>query len=129
MPSTEGEGSMSRITIGASLAVLRAPSPAIVISLIALFLALGGTSYAATKVVLTKHKDAKADTTLVGRLAPSLSVEHAKTADNATNAVNATDAVNATNATNATTATHATNATTAQTANVANAIGAVTYVK
>src|SRR3954471_1972020 len=128
MPSTEGEGSMSRITIGASLAVLRAPSPAIVISLIALFLALGGTSYAATKVVLTKHKDAKADTTLVGRLAPSLSVEHAKTADNATNAVNATDAVNATHATHATSADsathatnamHATNATTAQTANVA----------
>jgi cytoskeletal protein RodZ len=123
---------------------LRAPSPAFVISLIALFLALGGTSYAATKVTLTKHKDAKADTTLVKRLAPSLSVKHAKTADNATNAVSATNAVNAThatsadsatnatNATNATDATHATNATnatTAQTANVANAIGAVTYVK
>ena len=123
---------------------LRAPSPAFVISLIALFLALGGTSYAATKVILTKHKDAKADTTLVKRLAPSLSVKHAKTANNATNATNATNAVNAThatsadsatNATNATNATHATNATnatnatTAQTANVANAIGAVTYVK
>jgi cytoskeletal protein RodZ len=123
---------------------LRAPSPAFVISLIALFLALGGTSYAATKVALTKHKDAKADTTLVKRLAPSLSVKHATTADNATNALNATNAVNAThatgadsatNATNATNATHATNATnatnatTAETANVANAIGAVTYVK
>ena len=123
---------------------LRAPSPAFVISLIALFLALGGTSYAATKVILTKHKDAKADTTLVKRLAPSLSVKHAKTADDATNAVNATNAMNAThatsadsatnatnttNATHATNATNATNATTAQTANVANAIGAVTYVK
>jgi hypothetical protein len=135
---------------------LRAPSPAFVISLIALFLALGGTSYAATKVTLTTHKDAKADTTLVKRLAPSLSVKHAKTADNATSAVNATNAVNArhatsadsatnatnatdathatnatnaTNASNASNATHATNATTAQTANVANAIGAVTYVK
>ena len=117
---------------------LRAPSPAFVISLIALFLALGGTSYAASKVILTKHKDAKADTTLVKRLAPSLSVKHARTANNATNATNATNAVNAThatsadsatNATNATNATHATNATTAQTANVANAIGAVTYVK
>ena len=54
---------------------LRAPSPAFAISLIALFLALGGTSYAATKVALTKHKDAKADTTLVKRLAPSLSVK------------------------------------------------------
>ena len=117
---------------------LRAPSPAFVISLIALFLALGGTSYAATKVILTKHKDAKADTTLVKRLAPSLSVKHATTADDATNAVNAThatsadsatNATNATNATHATNATNATNATTAQTANVANAIGAVTYVK
>src|SRR6266571_4015381 len=120
---------------------LRAPSPAFVISLIALFLALGGTSYAATKVILTKHKDAKADTTLVKRLAPSLSVKHAKTANNAANATNATSAVNAThatsadsatnatNATSATNATNATNATTAQTANVANAIGAVTYVK
>ena len=117
---------------------LRAPGPAFVISLIALFVALGGTSYAASKVILTKHKDAKADTTLVKKLAPSLSVKHAKTADNATNAVNATDAVNAThatsadsatNATNATHATNATTATTAQTANVANAIGAVTYVK
>src|SRR5204862_2938757 len=123
---------------------MRAPTPAFVISLIALFLALGGTSYAATKGILTKHKDAKADTTLVKRLAPSLTVKHAKTADNATNAVSATNAVNAThatsadsatNATNATNATHAsnatnaTNATTAQTANVANNIGAVTYVK
>ena len=108
---------------------LRAPSPAFVISLIALFLALGGTSYAATKVTLTKHKDAKADTTLVKRLAPSLSVKHAKTANNATNATNATNAVNATHATSADSATNATDATTAQTAKVANAIGAVTYVK
>ena len=114
---------------------LRAPSPALVISLMALFLALGGTSYAATKVTLTKHKDAKADTTLVKGLAPSLSVKHAKTADNATNAVNATNAGNATHAASADSATHATNATnatkatTAQTANVANSIGAVTYVK
>jgi cytoskeletal protein RodZ len=111
---------------------LRAPSPAFVISLIALFLALGGTSYAASTVILTKHRDAKADTTLVKKLAPSLSVKHARTADNATSAVNATNAVNATHATSAdsaTNATKATTATTAQTANVASAIGAVTYVK
>jgi len=86
---------------------VRAPSPAFVISLIALFLALGGTSYAATKVILTKHKDAKADTTLVKRLAPSLSVKHAKTANNATNATNATNAVNATHATSADSASRA----------------------
>jgi len=62
---------------------LRLPTPALVISLIALFMALGGTSYAASKVILTKHKDAKADTKLVKKLAPSLSVKHAKTATSA----------------------------------------------
>jgi hypothetical protein len=108
---------------------LRAPNLALVISLMALFLALGGTSYAATKVILTKHKDAKADTTLVKNLAPSLSVRHATTADNATNAVNTTNAENATHAMSSDSATNATNATTAQTANVANSIGAVTYAK
>lgn len=35
----------------------RAPSPALVISSIALFIALGGTSIAATKVITAKHKD------------------------------------------------------------------------
>jgi hypothetical protein len=67
---------------------LRAPSPAFVISLIALFVALGGTGYAAGKAILT-HTDAKADTQLVKKLAPSLSVKHAKTANSATNAANA----------------------------------------
>ena len=65
---------------------LRAPSPAFVVSLIALFVALGGTSLAATKAIAAKHKDAKQDTALVKKLAPSLSVKHAATADNATNA-------------------------------------------
>jgi hypothetical protein len=103
-----------------------------VISLIALFLALGGTSFAASKVILAKHKDAKADTKLVKKLAPKLSVKHAKTADSATNATNAThatsadsatNATNATNATHATSATSATNATNATTAGNANALG------
>ena len=62
----------------------RAPSPAFVISLIALFLALGGTSFAATNVLATKHKDVKQDTKLVKKLAPSLSVKHAHSADSAT---------------------------------------------
>ena len=116
----------------------RLPSPALVVSMLTLSLVLGGTAVAATRAT---HKDARADSALVKKLAPSLSVKHAKTADNATSAVNATEAVNATNAvnathatsadsaTNATNATHATNATTAQTANIATAIGAVTYVK
>jgi hypothetical protein len=90
--------------------LLRAPSPALVISLIALFVALGGTSLAATKVLAAKHKDAKADTSLVKKLAPSLSVKHAKTADSAANATHASSADSATNATNATNAGHATTA-------------------
>jgi hypothetical protein len=93
------------------------PSPALVISMIALGLVLGGTSFAASKTVLAKHKDAKADTKLVKKLAPSLSVKHAKTANSATTAVNATNAVNATHATTADSATNATNATTAGNAN------------
>ena len=107
----------------------RLPSPALVVSMITLSLVLGGTAVATTTAT---HKDARADSVLVKKLAPSLSVKHAKTADNATSAVNATNAVNATHATsadNATNATNANNATTAQTANVAKAIGAVTYVK
>jgi hypothetical protein len=105
------------------------PSPALVISMIALGLVLGGTSFAASKTVLAKHKDAKADTKLVKKLAPSLSVKHAKTANsaksatNATNAVNATHATTATNATHATTADSATNATNATTAGNANNLG------
>src|SRR6476619_7007969 len=122
----------------------RLPSPALVVAMVTLSLVLGGTAVATTTAT---HEDARADSVLVKKLAPSLSVRHAKTADNATSAVNATNAVNAThatsadsatnatnatnttNATTATTATNATNATTAQTANAAKAIGAVTYVK
>src|SRR5262249_22075299 len=100
-----------------------------------LSLVLGGTAVAATT---TTHKDARADSALVKKLSPSLSVKHAKTAGHATSAVNATNAVNTTHANSATTATNATNATNAanaanaamaQTASVAKAIGAVTYVK
>src|SRR6478752_4574482 len=104
----------------------RLPSPALVVSIVTLSLVLGGTAIAATTAT---HTDAKADAALVKKLAPSLSVKHAKTAANADRATNATNASNATNATNATDATNATHATIAQTANVANAIGAVTYVK
>src|SRR6476659_9213834 len=98
----------------------RLPSPALVVSIVTLSLVLGGTAIAATTAT---HTDAKADAALVKKLAPSLSVKHAKTGANATSAVNATNAVNASNATNATNATDATNAThatIAQTANVAN---------
>src|SRR6266516_1136080 len=75
----------------------RLPSPALVISMVTLSLVLGGTAVAAATA---KHKDAKADTKLVKKLAPSLSVKHAKTANSATNATNATNADTAANATN-----------------------------
>jgi hypothetical protein len=58
----------------------RLPSPAVVISMVALALALGGTAVAAT---VGTHADANADTKLVKALAPKLSVKHAVTAANA----------------------------------------------
>src|SRR6478672_2769797 len=73
----------------------RLPSPALVISMIALSLVLGGTAVAAT----VTHGDKKADAKLIKKLAPSLSVKHAKTANSATNATNAVNATNATHAT------------------------------
>ena len=54
----------------------RLPSPALVISMIALGLVLGGTAVAASV-----GGDTAADTTLIKKLAPSLSVKKAKTAD------------------------------------------------
>jgi hypothetical protein len=74
---------------------LRAPSPAVAISLIALFVALSGTSLAATRVIATKHKDAKADRKLIKQMAPSLNVRHAKLADSATHAASADSATTA----------------------------------
>lgn len=100
---------------------LRKPSPALVISLIALFVALGGTSYAAIKLpknsVGTKQLKKNAVT---GAKIKSGAVTAAKInpagltvpdAGHATSADSATSATNATNATNATKATTATNAT------------------
>jgi hypothetical protein len=95
----------------------RLPSPALVISMITLSLVLGGTAVAATT---SGHADKKADTKLIKKLAPTLSVKHAKTANSATNAVNATSATNAANATHATSADSATNATNATHATAAD---------
>jgi hypothetical protein len=121
-----------------SMISLRRPSPALVISAIALFVALGGTSYAAGELgrapaatpakAKPKRKSTSEnaqDAALIKKLAPTLSVKYAKTAgsavtagtaDTATNAVNATNALNAVNATTASQATSATTATTAITA-------------
>lgn len=73
----------------------RLPSPALVISMVTLCLVLGGTAVAATT---EKHSDVRADTKLIKKLAPSLSVKHAQTANNATSATNATNATTADNA-------------------------------
>jgi hypothetical protein len=79
----------------------KAPSPAFVISLIALFVALGGTSLAATNVIATRHLDAIADTRLVKKLAPTLNVKRAKLAQTAAHAFAADQAGSADSATNA----------------------------
>jgi hypothetical protein len=52
----------------------RLPSPVLVISMIALSLVLGGTAVAASTA---GHADKKADTKLIKKLAPTLSVKHA----------------------------------------------------
>ena len=69
----------------------RLPSPALVISMIALSLVLGGTAVAASTAT---HKDKKADIKLIKKVAPGLSVKHAKTANSAASATNATNATN-----------------------------------
>ncbi|MFL5960601.1 MAG: hypothetical protein ACJ75G_10075 [Gaiellaceae bacterium] len=99
------------------------------IAMVALFAALGGTSFAATKVITAKHKDVKADTKLVKKLAPSLSVKHAKTANSATTAASATHATSADSATHATSADTATSATTATNANALNGFAANQLVR
>jgi hypothetical protein len=89
----------------------RLPSPALVVAMLALAVALGGTAFAANSAATkTKHKDKKADIKLIKKLAPTLSVKHAKTADSATIATSATHAATADSATNATDSTNATNA-------------------
>jgi len=82
--------------------------------MLALAVALGGTAFAANSAIAkSKNSDRKADTKLIKKLAPTLSVKHAKTAASATTATSATHAASADSATNATTATNATNATNA----------------
>jgi hypothetical protein len=84
---------------------LRLPSPAIVIAMIALSLVLGGTAIAAgTSAPLSKKQVTK----LVKKLAPKLSVKHAKTANTAAAAAAAAHATSADSATSATTAASAT---------------------
>ena len=91
---------------------LRAPSPALVISLIALFIALGGTSYAAINALPKNSvgsKQLKKNAVTASKIkngavtASKINASGLKV-PKATNAVNATTAVNATHATTADTA-------------------------
>lgn len=76
--------------------VFRRPSPALAISSVALFLALGGGAFAAASS--DNAKDKRIATRVVRHLAPSLSVAHASSADSATNASHASSADSAGNA-------------------------------
>jgi hypothetical protein len=113
--------------------LLRRPSPGLVVSIIALVVALGGTAYAGSlipnnsvgttqlrngAVTTKKIKNAAVTTSKITNRAVTASkinvsgltvpnALHANNADNATNATNATHATNATSATNATNAGHA----------------------
>lgn len=101
--------------------IRRFPSPALVISAIALVLAVGGGTFAIAasgggqvKKVAKKVADQQ-----INLRAPSLSVGHAKTADQAANAIHATSADHATTADHATNADHAGSADTATSADSA----------
>src|SRR6202020_984299 len=101
---------------------LRGPSPALVVSVVALVVALGGTSYAAfslpknsvgskqlkkNAVTTSKIKNGSVTASKIntsGLTVPNAqNANHANSADSATNAANAANATNATNANNATT--------------------------
>src|SRR4051812_11264392 len=92
------------------------PSPARVVALIALFVALGGGAYAATQIngKLIKKNSIPGDRVNKKTfVAKAKLATKAKSATKATNATNATNAKNATSATNAGHATNADNATNA----------------
>jgi len=109
---------------------LHVPSPAMVVAMVALFVALGGTGYAATQLdhsstalVAKKMKKPASDTTtdkkLFKSLIPGAHVAFAASAGTAASAGSAATAANASHASsadNATTATNATNASHATTA-------------
>jgi hypothetical protein len=93
--------------------IRRLPSPALVISAIALIVAVGGGTFA-----IAASSDKKQDTKIARKVAnkqitkraPKLSVKHATSADSATDATNADHASSADTATNAANASSASNA-------------------
>jgi hypothetical protein len=123
----------------------RRPSAALVVSMIALILALGGTAYANFRlpknsvgsgqikngaVISSKLKNGAVTASklnVAGVTVPN--ALHARTADSATDATHATTADSATNATNATTATNASHASAADTASSLGGTPASSYVQ
>src|SRR5436305_3385882 len=75
---------------GFSKPTVRRPSPALVISVIAVIIAVGGGTFALA--ASDNKKDKKIANKVVTKRAPSLAVASAKTADTATNATNANNA-------------------------------------
>jgi hypothetical protein len=120
------------------------PSPALVISLVALAIALSGTAVAATNVLvsgdsLIKPKSlsgnrlknhtvtgTQVNLAKLGKVPTAAKADTAGTATTATSAGSATNATNANHASTADTATNATNATTAANANHATAADGLT---
>lgn len=105
----------------------RRPSASFVLAIVALFVALGGTSYAA---VTLNGKEIQKNSIPANRIKANVlgtaqinenklgvvpQASHATSADTAVNATNADNAANATNAVNATNATNATSAQNSQT--------------
>jgi hypothetical protein len=116
---------------------LRLPSPAMAVALLALFVALGGTGYAVTKINGKNLKDrsvpakklkkdqlsgTEINESKLGKVPSAAEADHAAAADNATNATNATNAQTAANATEAAHAASADVATDTQRVNGVNAL-------
>jgi hypothetical protein len=101
------------------------PSPAMVVALIALFVALGGSGYAALSGKDKKKIRNIADQEIAAKAA-GLSVANAANAQNAANAANAQNAANAASATNAA---NAANAQVAQNANTLDGIDSGGFVR
>ena len=98
----------------------RLPSPAMMVALIALFVALGGSVYAATQINGSSIKKGS----IPGNRLKNDTVTGTQVKESTLATVpSATDALNASHAATATNATNATNATKATTADNANALG------
>jgi hypothetical protein len=110
-------------------AVRKRPSPAMVVALIALFVALGGGAYAASQIngALIKKNSEPGNrikkNTFVAKATFATNANHATSAGSATNASHASNSDNAGHATNADNASHATNADNATSAGNATNLG------